>query len=219
MKSKDARAADRVKPKFRGSQHYAGFFAALGAGAMLVAVAPTLYAMLAALIYTFSLANLLGTSALYHRPMWSPTKRALLRKIDHAAIYILIAGTITPVCLLAMEGTTATALLLTAWIGAALGIAKEFIWPKAPKFVTAIIFVALGWVGATAMPALYATTGLSGALLFGAGGVAYTIGAVVYAFRRPDPWPASFGYHEIFHLLVIIAGMLHFLAVAKLVLP
>ncbi len=189
---------------------------ALGAGAVLIAAAPDTRAMIAALIYTFSLANLLGTSAFYHRPMWGPEKRALLRKFDHLAIYVLIAGTITPICILAMEEPLSTRLLWVIWLGVLGGAFKEFLWPKAPKFITAILFVAFGWVGAIAIPSL---NGIMPMVLVALGGISYTLGALAYAFRRPDPKPEVFGYHEIFHLCVVIAGILHFIVVAQLVLP
>ncbi len=209
----------RVKPRFRGSSHYAGFFAALGAGAVLVAAAPDTRSMVAALIYTFSLANLLGTSAFYHRPMWAPAKRALLRKFDHIAIYVLIAGTITPICMLAVEQPLSNTLLWVIWMGVLGGSIKEFLWPKAPKLVTAILFIAFGWVGTIAFPSLYRVSGIVPVLLIGLGGISYTFGALTYAFRRPDPAPETFGYHEIFHLCVVLAGILHFIVVAQLVLP
>lgn len=218
--SPETRPALRVKPRFRGSSHYAGFFAALGAGAVLVAAAPDTRSMLAALIYTLSLANLLGTSAFYHRPTWSPERRALIRKFDHIAIYVLIAGTITPICMLAVDKPLSTTLLWIIWIVGVLGgVIKEFLWPKAPKLITAILFIAFGWVGAIAIPSLYRLNGILPVILVALGGLAYTLGAMAYAFRRPDPAPETFGYHEIFHICVIIAGILHFMVVAQLVLP
>lgn len=218
--SSEIRPALRVKPRFRGSSHYAAFFAALGAGAVLIAAAPDTRSMLASLIYTFSLANLLGTSAFYHRPTWSPEKRALIRKFDHIAIYVLIAGTITPICMLAVDKPLSTTLLWVIWIVGVLGgVIKEFLWPKAPKFVSAILFIAFGWVGAIAIPSLYRLNGIVPVILVALGGLAYTLGAMAYAFRRPDPAPETFGYHEIFHICVILAGILHFIVIAQLVLP
>lgn len=203
-------ASSPPKPRLRGQIHFASAFAALGAGIMLVAFAADSYARFATAIYAASLVNLLATSATYHIPNWSPTARARMRQLDHAAIFILIAGTFTPICLLVMDESAGKTLLAIVWAGAALGTLKEFLWPRAPKVVTALICVLLGWSGIPAVPRLYADFGLPTVFLMLAGGVAFTLGAVAYALKRPNPYPTTFGYHEVFHALVVIAAAMHF---------
>ena len=210
-----AEAIEKVKPRLRGVSHQWAFFAAVVAGAILVLAAPAGQATLAAGIYAGSLAALLGTSALYHRVNWRrPRARAWMRRLDHSMIFLLIAGTVTPFALLVMEGPLATALLVAVWAGAAAGIVVELIWVQAPKWVSVIVYLAVGWIGALGYPAILVEAGIGAAVLIAVGGVLYTAGAVVYARQSPDPRPAVFGYHEIFHLLVIAAAIVHFVAVA-----
>jgi hemolysin III len=200
-------AAAAVKPKLRGVSHELAFFAALGAGAVLIALAPA-RAAAAAAIYALSLATMLGVSALYHRPTWQPGPRRWMRRLDHAAIFVLVAGTYTPfTLLLPQHGGTMLAL---AWGGAALGIAQSLFWVTAPRPLVAALYLAFGWAVVVFWPALHAALGLAGlaALIFG--GVLYSIGAIIYAARRPNPAPAIFGYHEIFHALVVAAAVCHF---------
>jgi hemolysin III len=142
-----------------------------------------------------------------------------MRRLDHAGIYALIAGTYTPFGLLVLSGNWTIAVLAIVWTGAAAGVALKFLWVDAPKWLSAVIGVALGWVGIVAFPQILDRIGLAPALLVLAGGVAYTAGAVIYALRRPDPFPAVFGYHELFHLFVIAAVACHYVAVAVYVLP
>jgi hemolysin III len=221
----DARAAtaeaiERVKPRLRGVSHQWAFFCALVAGAILVWAAPDGRATLAAAIYAGSLSALLGTSALYHRVNWRrPAARQWMRRLDHSMIFLLIAGTVTPFALLLMEGPWATALLVAVWAGAAAGIVVELIWVDAPKWVAVIVYLAVGWIGALGFPAIAVEAGLGAAALIAAGGVMYTAGAIVYARQSPDPRPATFGYHEIFHLLVIAAAITPLAAVAIYAVP
>jgi hemolysin III len=195
------------KPKLRGVSHELAFFAALGAGAVLIALAPP-RAVLAAAVYAVSLAAMLGTSALYHRPHWSKGPRRWMRRADHAAIFVLIAGTYTPFTLLIPEH--GAAMLALAWGGAALGILQSFFWVTAPRPLVAALYIALGWAVVVFWPALHVALGTPGLTVFIAGGVLYSIGAVVYAARKPDPAPAVFGYHEIFHVFVVAAAVCHF---------
>ena len=211
--------AAKVKPRLRGVSHFWAFFVALAAGAVLVAMAPDGRATLAAAIYAGSLAALFGISALYHRVDWRPTARRWMRRLDHSAIFLLIAGTVTPFALLVMEGPFATALLIAVWAGAAAGIVVEIAWIDAPKWVTALVYLAVGWIGAVGFPAIVIEAGIGAGVLIAVGGVLYTAGAIVYARQRPDPNPAVFGYHEIFHVLVIAAAVVHFAAVALYALP
>ena len=211
--------AAKVKPRLRGVSHFWAFFVALAAGAVLVATAPDGRATLAAAIYAGSLATLFGVSALYHRVNWRPAARRWMRRLDHSAIFVLIAGTVTPFALLVMSGPFATALLIAVWAGAAAGIVVELFWVDAPKWATAIVYLSVGWIGALGFPAIVVNAGIGAGVLIAIGGVLYTAGAVVYARQRPDPNPAVFGYHEIFHVLVIAAAVAHFTAVAIYALP
>jgi hemolysin III len=208
-----------VRPRFRGVVHQWSFFVALAAGAALVVWAPAGRATAAAAIYSVALAGLLGTSALYHRITWKPRARVWLRRLDHSMIFVLIAGTYTPFALLVLHGTLAEVVLIGVWSGAAAGIVFTLVWPNAPKWLTAAAYVALGWFSIVAVPEITARAGAGALVLLAVGGVAYTVGAVVYARRRPDPRPATFGYHEIFHVLVVVAAATHFTAVAAFALP
>lgn len=197
--------------------HLVAAFVAAIAGAILVAHAPTARAAWAAGIYSFSLVMLFGISAVYHVPMWQPRPRMWLRRMDHSAIFILIAGTYTPICLMGL-GELGTTILIIVWCGAALGIFQAMLWPKAPKWVTAILYVALGWVVVWEWQAVHALLGTLNEIFLAIGGFLYTTGAVVYAMHRPNPWPRVFGYHEIFHLMVIVAAGFHFAVITRLVL-
>src|SRR3954452_23328202 len=215
-----AGAIAKVKPKLRGVFHEWAFPVAIVAGAGLVLAAPDGRARIAAAIYAFSLAALLGTSALYHRVNWRrPEIRRWIRRLDHSMIFLLIAGTVTPFALLVLHGAFADAILIAVWAGAAVGIVVELIWVDAPKWVTALVYVGVGWIGALAFPAIAIDAGIGAAVLIAVGGVLYTTGAVVYARERPDPNPAVFGYHEIFHVLVLAAATAHFAAIAIYALP
>jgi hemolysin III len=214
----DAIAA--VKPRLRGVSHEWAFFVSLFLGAGLIVAADTPKATLAVAVYAVSLSALLGTSALYHRVNWRrPEVRKWMRRLDHSMIFFLIAGTYTPFALLVLDGPLADAILLVVWIGAIAGVIVETIWIDHPKWVAALIYMALGWVAVAAFPELWGEIGLAGILLVAAGGLLYTAGAVVYATQRPDPNPRVFGYHEIFHLFVILAAAAHFAAVAFFALP
>jgi len=221
----DARtAADefiaRSKPRLRGVSHEWAFFVSLVAGAALVVAAPTPRATAAVGIYAASLSALLGVSALYHRINWRrPEIRRWMRRLDHSMIFLLIAGTTTPFAVLVLHGTLAKALLIAVWAGAVAGIVVELVWVEAPKWVTALVYVGVGWIGALGFPGIVGNAGPGAGALIAVGGVFYTAGAVIYARQRPDPNPAVFGYHEIFHLLVIVAAAAHFAAVAIYALP
>jgi hemolysin III len=209
-----------VKPRLRGVSHQWAFFVAVVAGAVLVIAAPSGRATFAATVYAISMAAMFGASALYHRIDWkSGRARRWMRRLDHSMIYLLIAGTYTPFALLVLHGGLARAILITVWSGAALGIALKLLWPDTPKWLTATVYVALGWVAVAAFPQLAGEIGPGGIALIAGGGVLYTAGAIVYALRRPDPAPDVFGYHEIFHVLVIAAALLQYVAVAAYALP
>jgi len=209
-----------VKPKLRGVSHEWAFFVSLILGAGLIVAAKTPKATLAVAIYAVSLSALLGTSALYHRVDWKrPAVRRWMRRLDHSMIFFLIAGTYTPFALLVLNGLLADAILVVVWAGAIAGAIVEMVWIDHPKWVGALIYLALGWVAVAAFPGLWSEMGVAGTMLVAAGGLLYTAGAVVYATQRPNPIPATFGYHEVFHLLVIAAAVAHFSAVAFFALP
>jgi hemolysin III len=208
------------KPRLRGVSHQWAFYVSLVFGIALVIAAPSGTPRLAAAIYAVSVAGLFGTSALYHRITWASIKaRAWMRRLDHSMIFVLIAGTYTPFALLVLDGALAKAILITVWAGAVGGIVLKLAWVNAPKTLMAVIYVALGWVAVAAFPDLVSQLGVAGASLVAAGGLLYTAGAVVYAFRRPDPAPAVFGYHEVFHALVIAAAALQYAVIAFFVIP
>ena len=210
----------RSKPRLRGVSHEWAFFISLVAGAALIVAAPNGHARVAMAVYAFSLSGLLGTSALYHRVDWRrPEIRRWMRRLDHSMIFLLIAGTVTPFALLVMSGSLADALLIAVWAGALAGIVVELIWVDAPKWVSTIVYLAVGWIGLLGFPAIVVAAGVGAGALIAAGGVLYTAGAVIYARQRPDPNPAVFGYHEIFHALVIAAAAAHFAAIAIYALP
>ena len=207
------------KPRLRGVVHQWAFFVALPAGLLLVLLAPTGRAALAAGVYAFGLCALLGASALYHRGTWSAKVATWLRRLDHSMICVLIAGTYTPFSLLVLEGTFATVLLIVVWSGALAGVLFSLLWIDAPSWVVAAIYLALGWVAVAPFPTLARELGPAASVLLAVGGLLYTVGAVIYARRRPDPIPAVFGFHEVFHVLVVAAALLHYIAIAVFVVP
>jgi hemolysin III len=209
-----------VKPRLRGVSHQWAFFVSVVLGTVLVLVAPAGEAKVAAAIYAFSVAGLFGSSALYHRINWtSLSARRWMRRLDHSMIFVLIAGTYTPFALLVLHGTLATVILIVIWTGAAAGIVLKLCWIDAPKWLIAVIYVALGWVAVAAFPDMLDGLGVTPTAMVAAGGALYTVGAVVYARQRPDPAPQVFGYHEVFHALVVAAAAAHFAAVAIYALP
>jgi hemolysin III len=207
-----------VRPRMRGVFHQWGFFASLVLGFVLVLGASGASERAAAAVFATALAAMFGVSALYHRITWRPGARRWMRRLDHAAIYVLIAGTYTPFCLLALSGAWRWTVLLVVWGGALVAIVFKLAWDDAPKWLAAAIGIALGWAGIVAVPQLWEHAGATALALLATGGVLYTAGAVVYARERPDPVPAVFGYHEIFHALVVAAAAFQFAAVALFVL-
>jgi hemolysin III len=206
----------RARPLLRGYSHAVAAVAALPAALWLVSVAPTRTAAVGAGVYGATLATLFTVSGVYHRVLWPPGIRAWVGRVDHSAIFLLIAGTYTPFCLLLGQGR-GHALLATVWASAALGMCVVIFFPRTPKPVRSALYVLLGWFIVPFLPAIHAAIGLRPLLMILAGGACYTVGAVIYASRRPDPHPAVFGFHEIFHLLVIAAAALQFAAVAAAV--
>jgi hemolysin III len=207
-------APARTKPRLRGVSHEIAFFVAVGLGIALIVDTHGVRPRVSAAIFAASVAAMFGSSALYHRINWSPARRRIMRRLDHAMIYGLIAGTYTPFGLLVLHGNWRIVVLAIVWTGAAAAAVLKLVWVDGPKWLGAVIGIALGWVAVVVMPQLLDGVGVSGVVLLLAGGVAYTGGAIVYALRRPDPLPAVFGYHEIFHALVIAAVGLQYSVVA-----
>jgi hemolysin III len=212
-----AGAAAPVKPRMRGWLHFWSFAVSVAAGAALIAVSAALVgggAALATTVYSVTILGLFGTSALYHRRTWrSDRSRAVMKRLDHSMIFLFIAGTYTPVAALAMDPGTARWVLSVVWIGAAAGVVLKTAWPHAPAWLGVPIYIALGWVAVFVIPAMLVGGGVAALVLLLAGGLLYTVGAVFYATRRPDPWPTVFGYHEFFHAATVLAAVCHHVAI------
>jgi hemolysin III len=211
--------SDELVPLLRGVTHACAFWLALAATVVLVALAETGLARGAALVYGAGLCLMLAGSAVYHRWKGDPRVRAVLRRIDHSAIFVFIAASYTPVAALVLEPPSSTIVLVSVWAGAVLGVVFSVAWIEAPRLAVALSYIGVGWVIVIALPEVFGEVGAVPAALFLAGGLLYSVGAVVYARKRPDPWPRIFGFHELFHALVIAAALLHFVAMAGWVIP
>lgn len=206
---------DAVKPRLRGWLHLGMTPLVLAAGVVLIALSPTPLARLAACVYAATSLLLFGMSALYHRGRWSERARAVLRRVDHSNIFLIIAGTYTPITLLAMHGATRVAVLAVVWSGALLGVAFRVCWLSAPRWLYTPLYIALGWVAVFVMPQLWGDgTRIPAFVLVLVGGLAYTLGAVVYALRRPRLNPRWFGFHEVFHAFTVVGYVAQYVAVS-----
>jgi hemolysin III len=210
---------EEVIPRLRGVLHAYAFWAAGLAAALLVVFSPSAEARVASAIYGAGLCALFAASGLYHRWRWSPRWKPLLRRLDHSTIYFFIAASCTPVALLVMHGTLQVVVLSCMWAGALLGIAFALAWIDAPRALVAATYLAVGWATVLSVPQLLTEVGVSAFVLFLSGGVLYSVGATIYATRRPNPWPRVFGFHELFHALVIAAAVVHFIAIAGWIVP
>ena len=217
LEQPDWLVAARRRPRFRGVLHQYAFFVAVVVGVLLVASAEGGVARISAIVFAASVAVMLGVSALYHRIVWPPRPRRWIRRLDHAAIFLLIAGTYTPFGLVALDGAWRVAVLAIAWTGAFAAIVLKVTWIDAPRWVVAVLAVALGWVGVVALPQILDSVGIAPLTLIAVGGAFYTAGAIIYALKRPDPVPSVFGYHEIFHALVVAAAACQYVGVALFV--
>jgi len=206
------------RPLLRGLLHLGAFVVAVGLGVALVLVAGLQHAPAFA-VYGLAVAGLFGVSALYHRGRWQPAVRARLQRADHSMIFVLIAGTYTPVCVYVLNDSLGPALLAVVWAGALMAAALELRRTPAPRWVLVALSIGLGWVALPALPAVLGELGWVATALIGLGGVLYTVGAVIYARRRPDPLPDVFGYHEVFHALTIGGAASHYAVIAFWVLP
>lgn len=203
-----------VKPRLRGASHALAFLVAVPLGVLLVLMAETARERVAVISFAAAVVAMFGLSALYHCGNWPATARRWLRTLDHAGIFVLIAGTYTAFGLLVLDGVWRWVVLAIVWAGAACAVVLNIAWPGIPKWMSGVLAVALGWVGVLVVPQLVTELGIGGLALVAAGGIAYTAGAVIFATGRPDPYPATFGYHEVFHVLVIVAVACHYAAVA-----
>jgi hemolysin III len=210
---------EELTPTWRGVLHAYAFWFALVAAVLLIALAPDPGARLAAGIYGAGMCALFAVSGVYHRWRWSPRWRPLVRRLDHSTIYVFIAASITPLALLVLTGPVQAAVLLLGWSGALAGIAMSAAWIEAPRGLVALSYVAVGCAALTGLPQTLSRVALTPLLLLGLGALLYIAGAVVYALRRPDPWPRTFGFHEIFHGLVVVAAACHFLAMVIWIVP
>ena len=206
------------KPLLRGVLHQGAFLAALVVGPLLVVGANDPRRQVAASVFACSVAACFGASALYHRVTWTARVRPWMRRVDHAGIYLLIAGTYTPVCLLVLDGTWRLVILVIVYAGAFAAVALKFAWVDAPKWLAAVLGIALGWAGVVMLPQLATRLDPAAVALLGAGGLLYTAGAIVYARGRPDPVPTVFGYHELFHALTIVAVACQYVAITFFVI-
>jgi hemolysin III len=216
----DAEPFAEIRPRFRGLSHQLAFFAAVPLAVAFALVPDTAEGRASAVVYGTTVAFMFGASGAYHLVRWSwPRWQPLARRVDHAGIYLLIAGSYTPAGLLILQGGWRLGVLGVVWFGAAAAIVVKLCWLDAPKWLAAGIAIGLGWVAVLVLPQLWASIGLAGCSLLVAGGLAYTVGAIVYATERPDPRPHVFGYHEVFHALVVVAVALQYVAVAFFVVP
>jgi hemolysin III len=205
------------KPLLRGWIHEIAFFLSIPAGAVLILSAPTARAKLAATVFALSLAGMYGTSAVYHRFPWDPPTKRAVKRIDHSMIFVLIAGTYTPFALLVLHGSFSLALLLIVWVGALVGIALKVAKIDSLAAVSGALYIVLGWLAVALTPQLLRGLSTAGAILTVAGGISYTLGAIVLAGHRPDPNPRVFGYHEVWHVMTVAGAACHY-AVITLIL-
>lgn len=205
-----------IKPRLRGWLHTYAVFVFLAAGVSLIAVAGALHGARAGwptAVYALTVTGLFGTSALYHRRSWSPAAKALMARADHSMIFVFIAGTYTPIAVLTLPHTTAIIVLSVVWGGALLGVSLKLAWITAPRWLTVPCYIALGWVAAFIVPDLLHHAGVAAVVLLFTGGAVYTLGALVYGFKRPNPFPRTFGFHEVFHACTLVAAISHYIAI------
>jgi len=210
---------EELRPLLRGVTHAYAFWVALAAAVVLTALVPAGTPRVASVVYGIGLCGLFAASGTYHRWRWNPRWRPLLRRIDHSTIFIFIAASYTPVALLVMHGTLRWVILAAVWSGASIGVVLSVAWITAPRVLSAACYLALGWTVVFALPQMLDALDLAPLVLLGVGGLLYTLGAIVYATKRPNPWPSTFGFHEVFHALVILAAAVQFIALAGWVFP
>jgi hemolysin III len=206
---------DLGKPRMRGWLHAYAFFVAFVCGVVLCSLAafrPGWTPLIGSLIYSATVCGLFGTSALYHRRVWSERGYQVMRRMDHSMIFVFIAGTYTPFSVLLLPPRRAALILAVVWGGALAGVAVKMVWPHAPRWLSAPLYLVLGWVAVAVLPDLLRAGGAAAFALLVAGGLGYTAGAVCYTLRWPNPWPAVFGHHEFFHACTLVAATCHHVA-------
>jgi len=214
--------ADRVvatlaKPLLRGWLHLVCFFLAIPAAVLVVALAPSPRGRVAALVYGVGLVALFGVSGAYHRGRWTERRRALMQRLDHGTIFVMIAGSYTPLALLVLDGWVAWAMLAIAWIGAGAGFVLSFVRNRVTRIVRSALYIVLGWASLLAAPQLWRQLGSTELVLIVIGGVLFTVGAIFLATHWPDPFPNVFGYHEVWHVMVVAAVACHFVVIASVI--
>ena len=210
-------AAVVEKPRWRGRIHLGAFVVSIPAGLALVLLSQGVSAHVAAALFALSLAGLFGTSAIYHTGNWAPQVRARLQRMDHAMIFVLIAGSYTPLTLLALQPAWGIALLVVVWTVAVIGVTLALARFEALHRAGGYLYIGMGWIVVLALPAVVQSLGPSELLLLFAGGVLYTLGAIGLRLQRPNPRPLVFGYHEVWHAMTVAAAVCHFTLVAMLV--
>jgi hemolysin III len=204
------------KPRLRGWLHAGAAVASIVTGVVLVVVAAGLSSWQAGIptaVYSVTILSLFSISGLYHRRCWGPVGHSIMKRLDHSMIFVFIAGTYTPIAVLALPHHTAVRVLVIVWSGAGAGALMKLLWPSAPQWVSVPLYIGLGWVAAFIFPDLLRGAGVASLVLITAGGLAYTLGGIAYAFRRPDPFPETFGYHEVFHACTLVAATCHYVAI------
>jgi len=208
-----------VRPRLRGISHQAAFAVAVPAAVAVALTTDGSVARVAGTAFAASVAAMFGVSSLFHRGSWTPAAARRLGRLDHAMIYALIAGTYAPIGLLVVHRGWRMPVLATVWGGAALAVAAKLAWSRAPTWLAPLVGIALGWTAVIVLPQIVGAIGLAGAALLVTGGVVYSLGALVYVRQRPSPAPATFGYHELFHALVIVAVICQYSTIVFYVLP
>jgi hemolysin III len=218
MEAMDAKLAP-PKPRLRGRIHQVAFFVSIPAGVVLVLLASGPVATAVALIYAVSLSAVFGSSAAYHRGVWSERAQRWMRRLDHSMIFVLIAGSYTPISVLVLDGTWEAVLLSLVWTGAAIGVTLKMVRPHGLSVTSAILYMGLGWLAMIALPQLVRGMTTAEVVLMISGGLLYTAGAIVFASRKPDPRPETFGYHEIWHAFMVAAATCHYAMVLLVLRP
>jgi hemolysin III len=211
-----AAAVADLKPRLRGWLHAYAAAISIASGASLIVVAFALRGGSAAVsttIYAATVTALFGTSALYHRLNWGPRAHRVMRRLDHSMIFVFIAGTYTPIAVLTLPHSSALAVLVVVWTGALFGVGLQTAWPTAPRWLSVPCYIALGWVAVFVFPDLLHNGGVAAFVLIATGGLIYTLGAVVYGLKRPNPYPGTFGFHEVFHACTLLAALCHYVAI------
>jgi len=214
--SQRLRPHDIGKPRLRGWLHTYAFFVAAVAGVVLCSLAalrPGIAPLLSCVVYSLTVCGLFGVSALYHRRVWTKAGYQVMRRLDHSMIFVFIAGTYTPFSVLLLDRRPATVILAVVWGGALAGVAMKLAWPHAPRWASAPLYLALGWVAVAVLPDLLHRGGVVAFVLLLVGGLVYSVGAIFYALRRPNPWPNVFGHHEFFHATTLVAAICHHIAI------